>query len=150
MLVGDTGDAEATAQSWFTVETKARKHCGQFRCWNSLVCLGNATDSLLIKMCGDSVGCVRSFCPRPCSHARKPLTQRITLCVYPVYSCPLWSCHHRMCVIAQETGKSPRARTSSRTRIFLRRLHIWALRSLCLNTAHFRKPPSIKIGDNFP
>ena len=30
-------------------------HCGQLRCWNSLVCLGNATDSLLIKMCGDKV-----------------------------------------------------------------------------------------------
>ena len=42
-------------------------------------------------------------------------------------------------------GLSPLARTCSRTWIFQRRLHIWALRSLRLNTTHLRKPPSKKL-----
>ena len=75
-------------------------------------------------------------CPRPClSTCRwaRLATHRHwgPLCVSPVLSCPLWPCNHRMCVIAREFGLSPLARTCSRTWVFLRRLHIWAL-SLCL------------------
>ena len=47
-----------------------------------------------------------------------PPTQRTTLSVLSVLSCPLWPCSHRMCVIAKETGLSPLARTCSRTWIF--------------------------------
>ena len=95
------------------------------------------------------------FCPRPCSSTCRwasLATHRHwgPLCVYTVLSCPIWPCYHRMCVIAKETGLSPLARTCSRTWIFLRRLHILALRSLCLNTIHVRKRRSKKIGDNFP
>ena len=43
-----------------------------------------------------------------------------------------WHMHHRMCVIAKETGLSPLACTCSKTSTFLRRLHISAHRFLCL------------------
>ena len=120
-------------------------------------CHRNGTTSKceLSKTTGMGSGSCFHFCPRPCSSTYR-WTRLAThrhwgpLCVYPVLSCPLWPCNHRMCVIAKETGLSPLARTCSRTWICLRRLHIWALRSLRLNTAHLRKPPLQKIGDNFP
>ena len=61
---------------------------------------------------------------------------------------PLRPCNHRMCVIAKETGQSPQARTCSRTWTFLRRLHIWALRSLRL-TPFKSQHHDPKNGDNF-
>ena len=42
---------------------------------------------------------------------------------FPVLSCPLWWCYHRMCGVAKRPG-CLLVRTCSRTWVFLRRLHI--------------------------
>ena len=58
-------------------------------------------------------------CPRPCfehlsmGQARNPPTLGTTLNVYPVLSCPLWPCTHRMCVIAKENHHQKNGDNSS-------------------------------------
>ena len=46
-----------------------------------------------------------------------PLTQKTTLRVYPVLWCPLWPCHHRMCVIGKETGHEVQGRATGHCHI---------------------------------
>ena len=42
------------------------------------------------------------------NQACNPLTQRTTLRVCPVLSCPLWPCDHRMCVFAKRRSSLQR------------------------------------------
>ena len=69
--------------------------------------------------------------------ACNPPTQRTTLSVLSVLSCPLWPCSHRMCVSSpKRLGCLHWLAHAAEHGYFLKRLHIWALRSLCLNTIH--------------
>ena len=116
-------------RSYFARHYQQQHHQHHCRVAEDCVCGADGPSLFVRKELGSHV----YFCPRPCLStfrwARLATHRRGE--PHSVYHAR--PCDHRMCVTAaNETGLSPLARTCSRTWTFRRRLHIWALRSLCL------------------
>ena len=86
------------------------------------------------------VGVLRSLVPTSLfecmsmGQARNPSTQRDHTLCNPCFSCPLWPCYHRMCVIARRLGSLHWLAHAAGHGYVLTHLHIWSHRFLCLTS----------------